>query len=70
MDQAGIAQAVMVQASTVYGHNASYVVEAVRAHPRRISGLFSRLSGSLAKRANAIPPTFQRRFGDFCSSEL
>jgi L-fuconolactonase len=41
MDQAGIAQAVVVQASTVYGHNASYVVEAVRAHPKRFVGVFS-----------------------------
>jgi L-fuconolactonase len=41
MDQAGIAQAVVVQASTVYGHDARYVVEAVRAHPGRLVGVFS-----------------------------
>jgi L-fuconolactonase len=41
MDQAGIAQAVVVQASTVYGHDATYVVEAVRAHPQRFVGVFS-----------------------------
>jgi L-fuconolactonase len=41
MDQAGIAQAVVVQASTVYGHDARYVVEAVRAHPGRFVGVFS-----------------------------
>jgi predicted TIM-barrel fold metal-dependent hydrolase len=41
MDRAGIAQAVVVQASTVYGHDARYVVEAVRAHPDRLVGVFS-----------------------------
>lgn len=41
MDQAGIAQAVVVQASTVYGHDARYVIEAVRAHPTRFAGVFS-----------------------------
>jgi L-fuconolactonase len=41
MDQAGIAQAVVVQASTVYGHDSRYVVEAVRAHPKRFVGVFS-----------------------------
>jgi L-fuconolactonase len=41
MDQAGIAQAVVVQASTVYGHDCRYAVEAVRAHPKRLVGVFS-----------------------------
>ena len=41
MDQAGIAQAVVVQASTVYGHDCRYVVAAVRAHPKRLVGVFS-----------------------------
>lgn len=41
MDAAGIAQAVVVQASTVYGHDASYVVEAIKAHPSRFVGVFS-----------------------------
>jgi predicted TIM-barrel fold metal-dependent hydrolase len=41
MDEAGIAQAVVVQASTVYGHDSHYVVEAVRAHPGRFVGVFS-----------------------------
>jgi predicted TIM-barrel fold metal-dependent hydrolase len=41
MDAAGIAQAVVVQASTVYGHDCSYLVEAVRAHPDRFVGVFS-----------------------------
>ncbi|MGL4965248.1 MAG: amidohydrolase family protein [Inquilinus sp.] len=41
MDEAGIAQAVVVQASTVYGHDSRYVVEAVRTHPDRFVGVFS-----------------------------
>jgi len=41
MDKAGIARAVVVQASTVYGHDSRYVVEAVRAHPDRFVGVFS-----------------------------
>jgi L-fuconolactonase len=41
MDQAGIAKSVVVQASTVYGHDCRYVVEAVRAHPNRFVGVFS-----------------------------
>lgn len=41
MDQAGIARAMVVQASTVYGNDNRYVVEAVRAHPDRLRGVFS-----------------------------
>jgi L-fuconolactonase len=41
MDEAGIAKAVLVQASTVYGHDNRYVVEAVRAHPDRFVGVYS-----------------------------
>ncbi|MFJ1767556.1 amidohydrolase family protein [Amycolatopsis sp. NPDC088138] len=41
LDQAGIAKAVVVQASTVYGHDNRYVVEAVRAHPDRFAGVYS-----------------------------
>jgi predicted TIM-barrel fold metal-dependent hydrolase len=41
MDQAGIAKSVVVQASTVYGHDCRYLVEAVRAHPKRLAGVFS-----------------------------
>jgi len=41
MDQAGIDRAVVVQASTVYGNDNSYVVEAVRHHPDRFAGVFS-----------------------------
>jgi predicted TIM-barrel fold metal-dependent hydrolase len=41
MDAAGIAKAVVVQASTVYGHDNRYVVDAVRAHPDRFAGVYS-----------------------------
>ncbi|MFK4441306.1 L-fuconolactonase [Caballeronia udeis] len=41
MDEAGIDRAVVVQASTVYGNDNSYVVEAVRSHPGRFAGVFS-----------------------------
>jgi predicted TIM-barrel fold metal-dependent hydrolase len=41
MDQAGIARAMVVQASTAYGNDNRYVVDAVRAHPDRFSGVFS-----------------------------
>ncbi|WP_284741618.1 amidohydrolase family protein [Amycolatopsis sp. RTGN1] len=41
LDQAGIAKAVVVQASTVYGHDNRYVAEAVRAHPDRFVGVYS-----------------------------
>ncbi|MEU6146280.1 amidohydrolase family protein [Streptomyces sp. NPDC047081] len=41
LDDAGIAKAVVVQASTVYGHDNRYVVEAVRAHPDRFIGVYS-----------------------------
>ncbi|QGZ63024.1 amidohydrolase family protein [Paraburkholderia acidisoli] len=41
MDAAGIDRAVVVQASTVYGNDNSYVVEAVRHHADRFAGVFS-----------------------------
>src|SRR5678816_3430637 len=41
MDQAGIAKSVLVQASTCYGHDNSYVADAVASHPDRFSGVFS-----------------------------
>lgn len=41
MDAAGVAKAVVVQASTAYGHNNSYLVDAVHAHPDRFAGVFS-----------------------------
>lgn len=41
LDDAGIAKAVVVQASTVYGHDNRYVVNTVRAHPERLAGVYS-----------------------------
>src|SRR2546427_12621806 len=41
MDEAGIAKAALVQASTCYGHDNSYVADAVTAHPERFTGVFS-----------------------------
>ncbi|ESR25588.1 amidohydrolase family protein [Lutibaculum baratangense] len=41
MDRAGVEKAVVVQASTVYGHDNSYVADAVAAHPDRLTGVFS-----------------------------
>ncbi|WP_050469790.1 amidohydrolase family protein [Herbaspirillum chlorophenolicum] len=41
MDEAGIAHAMVVQASTAYGNDNRYVVDAVTAHPDRFCGVFS-----------------------------
>ena len=41
MDQAGVAKAALVQASTCYGHDNSYIADAVAAHPNRFTGVFS-----------------------------
>jgi len=41
MDEAGIAKAALVQASTCYGHDNSYVADAVAAYPERFTGVFS-----------------------------
>jgi L-fuconolactonase len=41
MDRAGIAKSALVQASTCYGHDNSYVADAVAAHPNRFTGVFS-----------------------------
>ena len=41
MDQAGIAKSALVQASTCYGHDNSYVADTVAAHPDRFTGVFS-----------------------------
>ena len=41
MDQAGIAKAALVQASTSYGHDNSYVADAVAGYPERFTGVFS-----------------------------
>jgi L-fuconolactonase len=41
MDRACIDKAAIVQASTAYGHDNSYVAAAIAAHPRRFTGVFS-----------------------------
>ena len=41
MDQAGIAKSALVQASTCYGHDNSYIADAVAADPNRFTGVFS-----------------------------
>jgi predicted TIM-barrel fold metal-dependent hydrolase len=41
MDKAGVVKAAIVQASTCYGHDNSYVADAVAAHPDRFTGVFS-----------------------------
>jgi predicted TIM-barrel fold metal-dependent hydrolase len=41
LDDAGVAKAVVVQASTVYGHDNRYVVDTVRAYPGRLVGVYS-----------------------------
>jgi predicted TIM-barrel fold metal-dependent hydrolase len=41
MGAAGIEKTVLVQASTCYGHDNSYVADAVAAQPRRFVGVFS-----------------------------
>jgi predicted TIM-barrel fold metal-dependent hydrolase len=41
MDQAGIAKSALVQASTCYGHDNSYIADAIAAHPDRFTGVFS-----------------------------
>jgi L-fuconolactonase len=40
-DRAGVSKAALVQASTCYGHDNSYVADAVNAHPERFTGVFS-----------------------------
>ena len=41
MDEAAVAKAAIVQASTCYGFDNSYVADAVAAHPERFTGVFS-----------------------------
>jgi predicted TIM-barrel fold metal-dependent hydrolase len=41
MDEAGVQKAAIVQASTCYGHDNSYVADAVAAYPKRFTGVFS-----------------------------
>src|SRR5581483_1617021 len=41
MDGAGVAKSVLVQASSAYGSDNSYVADSVAAHPKRFTGVFS-----------------------------
>jgi predicted TIM-barrel fold metal-dependent hydrolase len=41
MDAAGVAKSAIVQASTAYGHDNTYVAEAIAANPKRFTGVFS-----------------------------
>lgn len=41
MERAGVKKAVLVQASTCYGHDNRYAADAVAAHPERFTGVFS-----------------------------
>ncbi len=41
MDEAGVAKSALVQASTSYTHDNSYVADAAAAHPKRFTGVFS-----------------------------
>ncbi len=41
MDAADVQKAAIVQASTCYGHDNSYVADAVAAYPKRFTGVFS-----------------------------
>jgi predicted TIM-barrel fold metal-dependent hydrolase len=41
MDESGVDKAAIVQASTCYGHDNSYVADAVAAFPQRFTGVFS-----------------------------
>ncbi|WP_090701836.1 MULTISPECIES: amidohydrolase family protein [unclassified Beijerinckia] len=41
MDVAGVAKAAVVQASTAYGHNSSYLADSIEHFPQRFTGVFS-----------------------------
>ncbi len=41
MDEAGVAKSILVQASSAYAFDNSYVADAVAAHPDRFTGVFS-----------------------------
>ncbi len=41
MDSAGVAKAAVVQASTAYGHNSSYLADSIKLFPERFTGVFS-----------------------------
>jgi len=59
MDKAGAERAVVVQASTCYGHDNSYAADAVAAHPDRFTGVFS--CDTLAPDATAVMAHWMKR---------
>src|ERR1700759_1849520 len=41
MDEAGVDKSAILQGSTAYGHDNTYVAEAIAGHPTRFTGVFS-----------------------------
>lgn len=41
MDEAGVGKAAVVQASTAYGHDSSYLADCIARFPKRLTGVFS-----------------------------
>ena len=62
MDEAGVAKAVLVQASTCYGYDNSYVADAVAAHPARFTGVFA-VDVTQPDAANRIRQWMRKRAG-------
>jgi predicted TIM-barrel fold metal-dependent hydrolase len=61
MDEARVRKAAIVQASTCYGHDNSYVADAVAAHPNRFTGVFS---------VDVLAPDASRRMREWKSRGL
>lgn len=61
MDQAGISKSALVQASTCYGYDNSYLAEAVASHPERFIGVFS---------VNVLLPDAARRIAEWRAKGL
>jgi L-fuconolactonase len=61
MNKAGVAKAAIVQASTCYGHDNSYVAAAVAAHPDRFTGVFS---------VDVLAPDAPERMRDWVGKKL
>jgi len=56
MDEAGVAKAAIVQSSTAYGYDNSYVADAVAAVPQRFTGVYS---------IDVLAPDAVKTFGDW-----
>ena len=61
MDTSGVRKAAIVQASTCYGHDNSYVADAVAAYPNRFTGVFS---------VDVLAPDSQERMRHWCDQGL